>query len=240
MEYEKKIQGEAIIIGSGFIARNFQKRIKDTDIVIFASGVSNSSCTDKKQYNKEMKKLLNIVKQFPNKKLVYFSTCSVADKSRSKNMYQLHKKKIEKYICENLNKYLIFRLPEIVGNNKNKYTLTNFLYTNIKLKKSINTSLDVYRNLMDIEDVKKVVMYFINLKVINRIISIANTNMYSSMEIMKIFEKILRKKAIIFEKNDLDNIEFNINTKKLRNVYKKLNINFENNYLLKTLKKYYK
>ena len=93
---------------------------------------------------------------------------------------------------------------------------------------------------MDIEDVKKVVMYFINLKVINRIISIANTNMYSSMEIMKIFEKILRKKAIIFEKNDLDNIEFNINTKKLRNVYKKLNINFENNYLLKTLKKYYK
>ena len=60
------------------------------------------------------------------------------------------------------------------------------------------------------------------------------------MEIMKIFEKILRKKAIIFEKNDLDNIEFNINTKKLRNVYKKLNINFENNYLLKTLKKYYK
>ena len=41
MEYEKKIQGEAIIIGSGFIARNFQKRIKDTDIVIFASGVSN-------------------------------------------------------------------------------------------------------------------------------------------------------------------------------------------------------
>ena len=49
MEYEKKIQGEAIIIGSGFIARNFQKRIKDTDIVIFASGVSNSSCTDKNQ-----------------------------------------------------------------------------------------------------------------------------------------------------------------------------------------------
>lgn len=44
-----------MIIGNGQLAKAFQKSKLKDDTCIFASGVSNSSCTDERQFEKRKK-----------------------------------------------------------------------------------------------------------------------------------------------------------------------------------------
>ena len=74
------------IIGSGFIAKSFFNCLKNTNIVIFVSGVSNSKCKNKYEYKREFLKLKKIKKKVSDKKIIYFSTCSILDQTRNKNM----------------------------------------------------------------------------------------------------------------------------------------------------------
>ena len=73
------------IIGSGFLAKSFLKKIKkiNNNTIIFVSGVSNSSSLEKKEYSRETRKInsLNIKKE---NLLVYFSSCAVMDPNRRK------------------------------------------------------------------------------------------------------------------------------------------------------------
>ena len=50
------------IIGSGFLAKSFLKKIKkiNNNTVIFVSGVSNSSSLKKKEYAREARKIKNL------------------------------------------------------------------------------------------------------------------------------------------------------------------------------------
>tara|TARA_B100001250_G_scaffold255551_1_gene219958 strand:+ start:371 stop:1111 length:741 start_codon:yes stop_codon:yes gene_type:complete len=235
----KNING-SVVIGAGFIAKNFFNTFRKENILIFASGVSNSKTNNKKNFIREFKKLKKIRKKYSNKKIIYFSTCSISDKSRNKNAYQLHKKKVEKFIKKNFIRYLIFRLPEVIGKNKNKYTLTNFIYNRIISKKNIYTSNTVFRNILDIDDIKKVVIYYIKKKINKKTIIIANLKMYSGLYIVKTFEKILNKKAKIILDNKLKNKTFNLNVSGLKNIYKVLNIKINNKYLPNKIRKYYK
>ena len=135
---------------------------------------------------------------------------------------------------------MIFRLPEVIGKNKNKYTLTNFIYNRIISKKNIYTSNSVFRNILDIDDIKKVVIYFIKKKINKKTIIIANLKMYSGLYIVKTFEKMLNKKAKIIINKKLNNKKFNLNVSGLKNIYKAINIKINNSYLQNKIKKYYK
>ena len=66
-----------MIIGSGFIAKNFKKKknlIKKYNLAIYASGVSNSQSKEKAFFLKEKYMLLSYKKKIKSKILVYFST----------------------------------------------------------------------------------------------------------------------------------------------------------------------
>ena len=63
---------------------------------------------------------------------------------------------IENIIKKICSRYLIIRLPEIVGKNKNPHTLTNFFYDNIIKGKSFTIFKNSRRNLLDIDDAKKI------------------------------------------------------------------------------------
>ena len=102
-----------MIIGNGLIANGFDKYRYNDDVLIFASGVSNSMENNENEFNKEYELLKDSI-DIPSK-LIYFSTCSIVDDS-NKSPYILHKIKMEKLIRENSNNYLIFRLPIVVGN----------------------------------------------------------------------------------------------------------------------------
>ena len=132
---------------------------------------------------------------------------------------------------KNVDRYIIVRLPEIIGSKNNPYTLTNFFYTKIVYNEVFKLYENTKRNLLDIDDaIKKTFKIFKKNNVQNSTINILNKNFYSPFQIVKVFEQILEKKAL-YKKVKLKKRSW-----KLKNNYY-LNMNKE--YLKKVLKKYY-
>jgi hypothetical protein len=90
-----------MIIGKGSVASVLEDR---DDLVFFASGVSNSSCIDEKEYERE----LNLLKTVPtDKHVVYFSNLGIYYKQ---DRYTQHKRDVEEYIRNNYTSYTIVRI----------------------------------------------------------------------------------------------------------------------------------
>jgi nucleoside-diphosphate-sugar epimerase len=230
-----------IIIGNGFIARNLKKiKLKNQKTIFFASGVSNSNCKSSKEFNREYTKLKETKKQFSNYRFIYFSSCSVTDKSRKSNDYQKHKLRLEKYIKKNIRNYKIFRIPEVIGNNKNRNTLLNFFFNSFKNNKKIQTSFNTYRNLIDIKKIVLTVEFILNNNYKKRTIDIVNLNYYSTIEIISCFEKIFKQRVKYVINNKYENKDkYDINFNFIKKIYEKMNIKFNKNYLCTELKKIY-
>jgi nucleoside-diphosphate-sugar epimerase len=119
-----------MIVGNGLIAKAFYDNYANRDdVLIFASGVSNSSNIDPKEFIREKTLLKSFLTE--RKKIVYFSTCSIEDPSLENSPYILHKLEMEELV-KGVNDYLIFRLPQLAGKTDNPNTLLNFLYRKIK------------------------------------------------------------------------------------------------------------
>ena len=105
-----------MIIGKGNIARVLEDR---DDLVFFASGVSNSSCKDEKEYQREF----NLLKTVPtDQHVVYFSNLGIYYKE---DRYTQHKKEIEEYIRNNYKSYTIVRI-EVCEWVTTPHTILNF------------------------------------------------------------------------------------------------------------------
>lgn len=221
------------IVGSGFIATKFKKNLRDYkkyNITIYASGISNSLEKNKKNLKKEISKIKEFLKS-NNKQIIYISTYSILDKSRINKPYVKNKIIIENIIRRSANTYLIIRLPEIIGKNKNPNTLTNFFFEKINNKKSFILFKNTKRNILDVDDAinkstELIKKYYKKQKTIN----LLNRTFYKPEEIVKTFEKILQKKALYKKK------KFSKNYFNLKNSFF---INFNRNYLSKVLRKYY-
>lgn len=221
------------IIGNGFLAKKFKKYLnflKKNQIVIYVAGISNSSEKNPIKLKREIKEIRKFCKIY-REKLIYISTYSIIDNNRLKKQYVKNKIKIEKIIRKKIKRYVIIRLPEIVGKNNNPYTLTNFFYKNIKNDKTFLLYDKTKRNLLDVDDAIKNSIKLIKVsKKENQIINLLNKNFYTPRQIVGVFEKILKKKAkykIKKIKNNrllLKNSHF-LKTKK--------------DYLKKTIRKYY-
>ena len=66
-----------MVVGNGMIANRFMSYKDDDDVIIFASGVSNSKDIVEENFVREFQLLHQTVKNNADKTLVYFSTCSV-------------------------------------------------------------------------------------------------------------------------------------------------------------------
>ena len=232
-----------MIIGSGFIARNFENYsdvLKKLNICLYAAGISNSQTQDKKLLEREKNRFIDFFKKFDQKKkLVYISTCSISDPSRNQNLYVLNKIYIEDLVKKNVKNFLIVRLPEVVGKNENKFTLINFLNYKIKKEEKFEIWSNAKRNIIDIEDVVPLVINLMeNKNLTNTIINIANPKSYFVNEIVRNFEKLSNKKANynLVNKGQRD---WDLDTAKTLEMSKKIKVNFNENYLYKILKKYY-
>lgn len=92
-----------MIIGNGNIAKSLISKDRD-DIIFFASGVSDSSCCDINQFQREFD-LLN--KQDYNIHLVYFSNLAIYYKN---DAYTNHKKNMESLVKSKFKSYTIVRI----------------------------------------------------------------------------------------------------------------------------------
>jgi len=138
-----------MIVGSGDIGTVLKEAMRPADesYIFFASGVSNSSETDEKEYRREVDLLME---QPTNKHLVYFSSLAIF---YSNTRYTKHKKTMELLVKTCFENYTIIRLGNITWGD-NPHTLINYLKAHPKAEIK-----NEYRYICDKEDF----LHWINL-----------------------------------------------------------------------------
>jgi nucleoside-diphosphate-sugar epimerase len=209
------------IIGNGMIAKSF-KNFNLANTCIFASGVADSTETDLLLYKKEFELLKKTINQFPQFKFIYFSTLSIF--KFEYNEYVKHKLFIENYIENNLDNYLILRLPNIVGQTVNSKQLLPFLFQKISSNSEINVKNNTYRDLIDVEDLPKIVKFLIEKNIVGKI-NISLNNKITVTDIIDTLKDIngisttkinkININDTIYYTNDLLNYDFDFTQKSL-------------------------
>lgn len=226
-----------MIVGSGLLASEFAKYYAErSDIIIFASGVSNSNEVNNEEFSREKNLLQRSMPKSAT--LVYFGTCSIYDPDMKTKPYTLHKMEMERLVANEFPSHIIFRLPQLVGKKGNKNTLTNYLYNRISTNKEFQVWRSAHRYLIDVCDVQKIVSaILISGSHEMEIINIAPPTSISVLNIVEIIEKILIKKAnySIVDGGEIYNIDAI-----LANKYASIaGIDFDKNYPDRILRKYY-
>ena len=224
-----------MIIGSGQLAKAFQKSELKQEVCIFASGVSNSSCKDINQFERERNLLVNILKNNGDKKFVYFSSCALSASEYPKNDYYKHKVNMENIIKKYSDNYYIFRIPQLFGDLISHKTLINFIYKSIEYNHKFNIYDEAYRYVIEISDVRKLVESYLDCSG-GITIDLANPYKYKVLNIVQIFEKLLNKKAHyeVVKKED----EYTLDLFHLEKFVKEkeINITFGEEYLIEKLR----
>lgn len=226
-----------MIIGSGMLARAFDSYRDHPNIVVLASGVSDSTVTDVAQFEREKTLLINTLDEQCKKQFVYFSTCSIVDPELSSSPYVNHKLKMEGLIQAYSSSCLVFRLPQVVGHGGNKNTLTNRLYASIRDDEGFQLWRNAYRYVIDVDDVLAVASYMIDRDVyLNRIINVASCR-FSIFDIVRVLESVTQRSAIYTEFDK--GASYNIDCYEAHKVARLLNIRFDETYLHRVIRKYY-
>jgi UDP-2-acetamido-2,6-beta-L-arabino-hexul-4-ose reductase len=116
-----------MILGNGDIASVLNDR---DGVIFFASGVSNSQCTDEKQFERERDLFMEIFLKYGNYgySLFYFSSLSIFLKDTP---YTRHKMKMEQLVKTSYPNHSIIRIGNITW-GKNPNTFINYFRTCIE------------------------------------------------------------------------------------------------------------
>ena len=184
-----------MVIGNGLMAQAFKAYQLHDGVVIFASGVSNSNETNTQEFQREVALLKSTINQYPQAKLVYFSTCSIEDNTVKDNLYVKHKLAMEHFIVTHCSCYVIFRVSNVVGAGGNANTLLNYLVHAIQADKVITLWNQAERNILDIADVCYIVEYILEHEINNTIVNVAFRDSFLVTDIVKTIEQFLGKTA---------------------------------------------
>jgi len=184
-----------MIIGNGLIANAFRDADRE-DVVFFASGVSNSLETKAENFLREENLVKETIQKFTDKLFVYFSTCSIYDSSKNESPYVNHKLNMEHLIATNCPHYIIARVSNAVGNGGNPNLLMNYIHRSIQNGDKITIHKNAKRNLIDVEDLKNILIHIIEKEERNKIYNLAYLDNFSITDIVSTFERVLGKEAI--------------------------------------------
>jgi nucleoside-diphosphate-sugar epimerase len=147
-----------MIVGRGLLASAFDAQAIETlEATLFASGVSNSSEINPLAYVREQQ-LLEERLAAAKGAFVYFSTCSIEDPDRGSGQYARHKVRMEQLVADRGGRYLILRLPQVVGRTGNPHNLINFLTDRLRNGEPIPMWSGAVRCLIDVEHVAAITM----------------------------------------------------------------------------------
>jgi dTDP-4-dehydrorhamnose reductase len=209
-----------MIIGNGLLGNGFKNsKYNFDDYIIFTSGVSNSKENDIKEFEKEKNLLVKVINENSDLKLIYFSSLLIVN---SENEYYRHKLEIENLIKKNTDKYIIFRVPQIVGKIGNPNNLVNFIKNSIINKNSIEIYGDVERSLIYVNDLVNITFYCFD-KVNSTTLFLSGIEKIKVIDLCHIIGDILNIEPIynkintqqndkwVFENSDLINESINKN-----------------------------
>lgn len=227
-----------MVIGNGLIASQFYDFHLNTEVVIFASGVSNSASNDSSSFNREKQLFKEVAEKNHDKKLVYFSTCSIYDPSAQRSAYVYHKLEMEELIRTTSPDFLILRISNPIGKYNNPHTFFNYFIDCIKSGKEFDVWAKADRNIIDVDDFYQLSKLLINDRTFNRsIVNIANPQNYKVPVIVSAIEKHFGRKGNynVINKGS----ELQIDTQVVQQLISSSSVNFTGDYISKLLRKYF-
>jgi len=221
-----------MIIGGGLIAKTLVE-FKDTpDVIIFASGVSNSQEVNSTVFAREKDLLLS---QERDKTIIYFSTCSIFDATAQQTMYVKHKVAMEALLRYNFPKFKIIRLPTVLGNNNNPHTLFNHILNKINLGEEVTVVRGAWRYLLDVDDLKIIIPLIVKTE--GNSMNVTYGNVLTVLSIVEILSALLNKGVKINLVNG--GIHLHINNSEFKKLLLQNNCNiYSDEYNVNCLKKY--
>lgn len=228
-----------MIIGSGLLARAFSPYFeKSSTTCIYAAGVSNSACTDQREFERELVRLAAALDQYKSADLfVYFSTCSVNDPLACSSSYVQHKINMEKIVAMH-SRHLILRLPQVAGNTPNPHTLLNFLFHRIIRSERFQGWENARRNIIDVDDVARIgASLALEQGARGECINVANSSDIAMPDLVRLMGKVVGKKALCdFIKKGAP---YEINTSRIHDVVQHCGVFFDPEYVERVIRKYY-
>ena len=227
-----------MVIGHGMIAERFLNYREKNEYIIFASGVSDSTHLTAAAIERETKLLQSTIRAHKEKKMVYFSTCSIYDAGMQNGAYVKHKKQMEALIAAEQDCFIIFRLSNPIGKTANNHTFFNFFIQHIINNKPFEIWQNASRNIIDIDDMHNICNEILQQgSFLNTTVNIANPENYPVPYIIKNIEDHfgIQSRCKWLDKGDGPKID----TSQIEILFRKFNINFDENYLPNLLKKYF-
>jgi hypothetical protein len=134
------------------MAKAFSAFELKSDVVIFASGVSNSMEASASAFKRERDLLRSTRAECPDALFVYFGTCSANDPDRRATPYVLHKLEMESLVMGSEHPWMVLRLPLAVGPEHRAPTLANYFYERILRGQAFEVWARSTRYPIDVED----------------------------------------------------------------------------------------
>ena len=230
---------ESIIIGSGLIARAFVPQLTALPGAwVYAAGVSNSSCIDPREFERERARLAEALAAAPHASLfLYFSTCSVDDPAVRESAYVRHKLAME-HLVRQRDRHLVLRLPQLAGKTPNPHTLLNHLYARIVRSERFAIWRGATRNIIDVDDVARVVTdLVVSENACGETINVANAHSYGIFAVVRLLEEVTGHKGI-FDIIDRGT-GYAIDIDRIQAALQRCRLSFPEDYLLQVIRKYY-
>ena len=217
---------DTTVIGSGMIGTAFKEARFPKGCVVYAAGPANSSCTNEYEFKRDRERLSHDIHK-PGL-FIYISTCSVEDKP-----YVHHKRAMEELVKAR-GDYLILRLPNVAGRTSNPHTLLNFLADKVKRGEHFNMYRLSRRNVIDVQDVVTIADWLVRNNARNETINVASPRDHLIYHIVRAFEALYGKHAIMLVVESGDAQRINVNR-----IFD-APVDFSGDYLERTLERYYK
>ena len=185
-----------MVIGNGMMAQAFGAYESIADVVVFASGVSDSTDASEAAFRREGELLRQVRASHPDALLVYFGTCSVDDPDRRETPYVRHKLAMESIIAASGYPWIVFRLPLAIGPIHRSPTLANFLHLKILRGESFEVWARSTRYPIDVDDAVRIVSRIIrDQSMWRRTINIA-LRAFCVTDFVRILEQITHRTAV--------------------------------------------
>lgn len=185
-----------MIVGRGLLGKAFADSSENYGgYCIFVSGVSDSSLTDIREFERERDLIYKTITENYGLRFIYISSVLSGHKG-TKNYYYSHKVNMEYLIKDISNDYIIFKVPQIIGNGGNKNNLINHFKTAILNDEEVIVYNKIRRVILDIDDLIDIVNYCKD-KVYCETINISNIEKIKVVDLVNIIGKVLNKEPKI-------------------------------------------
>lgn len=143
-----------MIIGNGLLARAFaDDRALRSDVCVFASGVSDSSCIARDPFERERTLLTQALSAHADAAaFIYFGTCSANAPTARWSAYVRHKVEMEGLVMAHRHA-LVLRLPQVAGAGGHPGALLNHLHAHILRGSRFELWSNARRAIIDVRDV---------------------------------------------------------------------------------------